>query len=325
MNKKYLGHIKMMNYCEVVAFLLIIFWVAGCRAIHNPAINGKIVFQSNRDGNADLYIMNVDGSEIQNLTNLPASDTIANLNYSPVSSPDGKTIAFVSERDGNSEIYVINIESGIQVNLTNNKAWDYNPTWSPDGRYIAFVSGREGNKDNIFIMRSDGSGVHRMITSHASHRYHEITWSPDGSKLAFTADSLHPNGLHYSNGISLLDLSNFQITDLLFDQIIYHYNWPRWSPDGKRILYQKVGTAFTNIYVMNADGTGQMVLSQDPDFIDIVPSWSPDGKYIVFASRRDSSGYFIYVMDADGSDQRRLTNRDRGPGDDNFPIWLPAY
>ena len=89
---------------------------------------------------------------------------------------------------------------------------------------------------------------------------------------------------------------------------------PSWSPDGKRIVFSSGRDGNREIYVMDADGGNQQRLTQD-DQKGYSPSWSPDGKRIVFSSEReghfrDNHGnitYEIYVMDADGSNEQRLT------------------
>jgi Tol biopolymer transport system component len=84
-----------------------------------------IAFQSNRDGNWEIYTMNTDGTEQTNLTNDPSDD------WDPAWSPDGRRIVFMSERDGNREIYTMNAEDGSQViRLTHNPAADKSPVWS---------------------------------------------------------------------------------------------------------------------------------------------------------------------------------------------------
>ena len=95
-------------------------FIVGCK---NPAYDMgptfstdgyKIAFYSNRDGNGEIYIMNVDGSEQVNLTNNPADDW-----GEPSFSPDGSKIAFVSKRDGLDEIYIMNVDGSGQTRLTN--------------------------------------------------------------------------------------------------------------------------------------------------------------------------------------------------------------
>jgi Tol biopolymer transport system component len=85
------------------------------------APNSKIAFQSNRDGNLEIYTMNVDGSGIARLTNN------AGLDLEPAWSPDGRRIAFRSERDGNFEIYVMNADGSGLTRLTNDPAYDAEP------------------------------------------------------------------------------------------------------------------------------------------------------------------------------------------------------
>ena len=85
----------------------------------------RIAFASDRDGNWEIYIMNVDGSEQTRLTNNPADD------LSHCFSPDGSKIAFTSDRDGNYEIYMMNADGSGQVKLTNNPAVDFGPCFSP--------------------------------------------------------------------------------------------------------------------------------------------------------------------------------------------------
>ena len=121
---------------------------------------GKIVFQSNRDGNFEVYIMNDDGSNQTNITNNPNNDG------SPTFSPDGAKIAFISDRDGNTEICIMNVDGTNQMRLTNNIANDGHPVWSPDGSKIAFSSTRDGNYE-IYIMNADGSNQARLTSNPA--------------------------------------------------------------------------------------------------------------------------------------------------------------
>jgi Tol biopolymer transport system component len=87
---------------------------------------------------------------------------------------------------------------------------------------------------------------------------------------------------------------------------------PAWSPDGSRIAFEAWPTEDNGeIYVMNADGTGAVNLTNDPAF-DRWPAWSPDGTAIVFSSGRRVSvpgdpPYDLYIMNDDGSDVERIT------------------
>ena len=109
---------------------LVMFFVLACE----PSSPSDIAFESLRDGNFEIYVMNADGSGQTRLTNNPV------LDGSPSWSPDGGRIAFESLRDGNVEIYVMNADGSGQTRLTNDPAFDGSPSWSPDGGRIAFES-----------------------------------------------------------------------------------------------------------------------------------------------------------------------------------------
>ena len=129
----------------------------------------RIVFQSDRDGDMNIYVMDADGSNVTHLTEDPANDERATW------SPDGRHILFASDREGNSEIYVMDADGGGVKNLTNHAANDVLPTWSPDGSQIAFSSDRDGNLE-IYVINSNGIGA-RRLTKHPA-RDLAMDWSP---------------------------------------------------------------------------------------------------------------------------------------------------
>ena len=271
---------------------------------------GVIAFQSNRDGNYEIYVMNGDGTGLTNLTNNPADDS------GPVWSPDGKQILFTSSRDGNNEIYVMNADGSAQTNLTNDPATDgevgggglLQIDWSPDGKKILFASDRDGNSE-IHVMNADGSAPINLTNNPA----HDIfpKWSVDGTQIGFTRDGI--DGIQVMNA----DGSNTQqLTDYSGDNA-----FPRWSPDGKKIVFVGGhGDGTYEIYLMNADGSNRTQLTNSPGYDDNMdPRWSPDGKQIIFWSSRDGNAE-LYVMNADGTDQTRLTDHE---ADDSDPMWQP--
>jgi Tol biopolymer transport system component/putative hemolysin len=92
-----------------------------------------------------------------------------------------------------------------------------------------------------------------------------------------------------------------------------------WSPDGTRIVYTAFGLTTSDIMVINADGTGQVNLTDTPNIDEGFPAWSPDGTHVAFTSRRDGNNE-IYVMNADGTNPTRWTDN---PADDFAPAWSP--
>lgn len=287
-----------------------------------------VLFETNRDGNSEIYMMNPDGSNPVNLSNHPDSDASAAW------SPDGTRIAFVSRRDGDSEIYVMSADGSGFANLTHHPDSDYFPVWSPDGEHIAFQSDREstgpvlsiepkislsGFNLEIFVMNVDGTGQTNVSNDSAWDAY--PSWSPDGDRIVFESDRdeegpviLVLDGLGHeiyvvdADGDHLANLSNSPEDD----------GRPRWSPAGGKIVFESYRDGNREIYTMNPDGTGQMRLTNNPGG-DSYPSWSPDGDWITFHSDRDGNSE-IYKMTKDGLAVTRLTT---SPEWDWGPSWSP--
>ncbi len=279
-----------------------------------------IVFVSWRDGNGEVYAMDADGSSPRNLTQDPAKDA------GPAWSPDGRRIAFVSRRDGNSEVYVMDADGSGKRNLTRSRANEDYPTWSADGRRIAFLRGRlHGNprpgRDvrrwylyDLYVVNADGSGLRRLTLrvpagtpeTTGPRKGGQLVWSPDGRTIYFG------RYLVRTDGSGARRLPYIPITAV-------------WSPDGRRIAFAAKGpepppsySSHTDIYVMNADGSGKRKLTHNERY-NTEPAWSPDGRKIAFRSTRNGNRD-IYVMNADGSGKRNLT---RNPAQDRSPSWSP--
>ena len=238
-----------------------------------------IAFVSDRDGNADIYVMDSDGSNPRRLTTDSAHD------WSPSWSPDGQHIAFVSDRDGDADIYVMDSDGSNPRRLTTDSAHDWSPSWSPDGQRIAFVSDRDGDAD-IYVMRSDGSNPRRLNVWVPSNRWLQyISWSPGGQHIAFQAGS---------HEIFVVGSDGSNPHELIGDWD-WSYRSPSWSPDGRHIAFvSNRDGGNTDIYMMRSDGSNLRRLTTD-SARDWSPSWSPDGRHIAFFSDRD--GNDIYVME----------------------------
>jgi uncharacterized repeat protein (TIGR01451 family) len=274
-----------------------------------PGGNGKVAFTSGRDGNAEIYVMNLDGSGVTRLTTDPAID------FAPAWSPDGRKIAFAcgftnDVRSG--EICLMNAEGSGLTRLTNNLVPDSEPTWSPDGRKIAFQRPEApGGNWDIYTMNLDGSGVSRLTTNAAAS---VAAWSPDGTQIAFASvrDGNHEIYVMRADGTGATNVTNDPLN--VDDQ-------PAWSPDGTRIAFQKnpVEGGPVAIYVMAADGSGQVRITPVPGN-NSQPAWSPDGTKIAFTRFTETGLTEIFVMNSDGTGATNLTNN---PSFDEGPDWQP--
>jgi Tol biopolymer transport system component len=138
----------------------------------------RLAFVTTRDGDDEIYVVGVDGSDPTNLTGNSARDT------APSWSPDGSRVAFVSDRNGNDEILVMNADGSEQHPLAAGTL----PMWSPDGEWIAFAA-----NGAIHIIRPDGTD-HTFLADGTEH-----TWSPDSTKLAYADGGIHVIDVDGSN------------------------------------------------------------------------------------------------------------------------------
>ncbi len=121
-------------------------------------------------GDANIWVMDRDGSNKRQLTEAPGAD------FDPAWSPSGTSIAFVSQRDGNPEVYVMDATGDNEQRLTATRGPESDPEWSPGGVRIAYLSGRRGQKD-IYVMHADGSNERRVTFSDDADEY-EPVWRP---------------------------------------------------------------------------------------------------------------------------------------------------
>ena len=260
-----------------------------------------------------IYVVYGDGSGHKLLTR-------AGPRPAPAWSADSRSIVFVrSPGAGDADIYVMRADGRRKRALTRNGTFDGSPAWSPDGERVAYLSGRRssGPFGAVALMNADGSD-NRLLTRNGQSR--SLAWSPDGRRLVFVQ----------GRGGAAAYVADADGSDQRRVTPAGVTARPTWSPDGRRILVvarpgpSTVSLVFPSglrrgIYVVNADGTGLRLLTEELAYA-AAPAWSPDGRRIAFDARRDDGPSEIYVMRADGSNQRRLT--DDGPN--SSPVWSPT-
>jgi Tol biopolymer transport system component len=317
-----------------------------------------IVFNSNRDGNEEIYIMHTDGSGVTRLTNNPAAD------LHPSGAPNAQFIVFESNRDDPDpqhcgttgfpscifHIYVMNVDGTGVTQLTDGPYADLDPVWSFDSSRIAFDSTRDDpdpthcgqpNHPNclttIYVMNTDGSDITRLTPNSPGTQAIAVpalganfhpNWAPDDAHIAFVSsrDDPHPDtcGLPGQppcvTQIYTMKYDGTAVTRLTVDSS--QDGHPAWSADGGHIAFHSNRTGHFQIYVMNADGTNILRATNDLGD-DVDPNWAPGcNNRIVFASNREGGLYRIWTMDPDGANQTRVTTlpSDSTANDEN-PDW----
>ena len=264
--------------------------------------------------------------------NLPLYSWDPNYDYRytdvfPNFSKDGKLV--VTDKDFDSGISIMDPDGSNKQKVFTPTGGDvaFMPTWAPDGQWIAFGYGgylqsRKTSPAKIMIIRRDGTGLKALTEGMPNAGF--PSFSPDGKKIVYRSWGAEKDGLRILN----LEDSSIKILTTEYD------NLPFWSPDGKLISFTRKheGNNF-DIYTIKPDGTELRQITTSPAN-DAHAFWTLDSKHLMWSSGiygfKDEVALYdntfqpygaIFIMNADGSDKRQLTD---SPWEDSMPVFAPT-
>jgi Tol biopolymer transport system component len=186
------------------------------------------------------------------------------------------------------------------------------------GNEIVFSSDKESTGNELYLMNDDGTDARRL--TYNSMEDNNPAFSPDKKRIAFHRASDPTDFTSYE--IYVLDLETGKETRIT--ENAYLDGHPDWSPDGKRLVFARFETGdYADLYIVDLETGEETQLTDTPLYDENDPEWSPDGKYIAYKSTQhtnQSGREEIYLMNADGTDARRLTNT-TGWQSDHDPSW----
>jgi len=254
---------------------------------------GRIVFTCSRADYNQLCMVNRDGSGLVQLTDMAAS------NYYPIFTPDGSSILFASNRNGPFDFFLLNFDKRDVFQVTLNVGNVIAPEYSSDGRFIVFANRADDGPTAVWMVNADGLNP-RLVYTGAGDIV-SVAWSPDDQRIAYAMNTGSPQEYEIftmdTNGRNHIKISQkLQGIGGSVD----------WSPDGKSLLVYAGPFGDKDIFEIEVE-TGEYIQLTDGGN-NAGASYSPNGDYIVFNSLRNNDQADLYIMEADGSGLRQITN-----------------
>jgi Tol biopolymer transport system component len=273
----------------------------------------QIAFVSTRSGAAEIWLMNNDGSDPMQITDIPEGAC------QPRWSPNGAKIVFISPclRHQNSypgaNLFIINADGTGLVPLPSAPGGDYDPSWSRDGLRIAFTSLRNGGVPGIYIIDLVDYSIISLVENE-TRAISQPAWAPNGKEIAY---------VNSDNRIWVMDDKGENRRNLTIGEGDYVINGPSWSPDGSVVIYsQSVLSDTTGATILMAvqytqEGAKPVEVPNSQLIVDA--SYSLDGYWLLFTSWF-SGNHEISVMRPNGVDRHPILV---DPAYDFDPVWRP--
>ncbi len=277
-----------MRRLGIAAALLLL--LSGCSK--NAERSPLIAFQSSRDGNFEIYVMNLDGTGQRRLTHSSSND------ISPSLSPDDTTLLFASDRSGNWEIYSVRTGGGEPVALTARQGSNSAPSWAMGGTKVLFVSTRDAINGELYLMNPDGSGTERLTRDSLVKDTPVMT--ADGGTALMTVTE------HDRRRIASVDVRSGQFR--MLTSLDHNSMDPALSPDGTVVAYASDQEGRFQIFTMTPNGQNSRRLMANAGD-DVQPWWTPEQGTMLFARH----GQIYLFSTGDGKETRLSFKGDSTP------------
>jgi eukaryotic-like serine/threonine-protein kinase len=275
---------------------------------------GQIAFASDRSGVPEIWVINIDGSGLRQVTE------IAEGACQPAWAPDGRRIAFTSPCEKNQESYqgsglfIINADGTELIPLPTTPGGDYDPEWSPDGLQLIFTTLREGGMPTIYALDVESLETSKLLEE-STGSYIQPAWSPVEDVIAFVG------GDNRILGTSLHERDLFGIST---GGLEFKNSNPVWSPDGSEITFSQrnIDDDSGVTWLMAVPYTEVMRAPVRISTSDLAaePSYSPDGFWLAFRSWV-TGNHDIAIMQKTGVDRHNLLEDEAYDFD---PDWNPT-
>ncbi|MBI4307631.1 MAG: PD40 domain-containing protein [Chloroflexi bacterium] len=304
--------------------LLGVVGLALATACGGEEVGIPIYFQSDRDGQWEIYSIWDAGTHLARLTNDPADDTDPALSY------EGTKLAFLRTQGGVTDIWTMKVDGTEQSNLTKGTAAGRITavSWYAGGTQLVFamsVPTVAGGRSQIYSVKQDGTGIDR-ITKEDNLSYLAPRAHPLGGQLAAAAgsaeDSLDIYILDASGGfVRYIPRETFRALERGFDSPGVLDTNPDFDPTGRTVLFQTNIAGRWEIFRVEGDGRKPTKLTSDnATWNETEPSWTGELGRLWYAYVSDQDGNLeIYLANIGTRVATRLTN---SPGKDTKPTWV---
>lgn len=268
--------------------------------------DGTIAFVSDRSGEDEIYVMDVDGSRVTRLTVNDGFDR------APAWSPDGTQLVFNSRRaphEDRPQIYRIAVDApGSELRVTTSDTEDLRASWYPDGSAIVFQRG--GLFDGPDLVRHNLDTGEETLLTETDAIDAGAAVAPNGGLVAFQTNRDVEEGF-FPFRLALLALASGEVASIPVseDERDGSDDGPAWSPDGSQLAFARSGSL--RLFDL---ASGETTTLTDGEEFDISPDWSPDGQWLVFQSDRVDEDGGIHLLHLETGEISYL-------GEGRTPVW----